>query len=142
MAVLNVPDRLFSFEARKKFGVPSYYGESVYGFSRYGQEPNWFRLLEYGERDDGVKEYCDSFYFEGIYQMRPSGSDRVCVIEKFYMPTESSARVSNPRRGVFANAVLAWQELSTSQKEVYRVKSNGRRMSGYNIFLREFLISH
>jgi hypothetical protein len=120
MVLIETPDKLISFEARKKLGVPNQYGQIVYGVSDYGVKNN----------------------YAGIYQMRPRTSGRVAVRMNFYAPPETALRIANPRRGVFANAVSAWQALSTSQKEVYRVKSWGKHMSGYNVFLHEFLISH
>ena len=101
-------------------GIPNQYGFDTYGVSRYG------------EKND----------LAGIYQMRPRLKGRLCVRMKHYSPPETALRIANPRRAVFASAVSAWQGLSTVQKELFRVKSSGKHMSGYNVFLHEYLISH
>jgi len=89
----------------------------------------------------------------GVYQMRqrpyvglnsksPRSSHNICVREKFYSPTETPARLANPRRGVFASAVLAWQGLSSDDKKMYNQKAMGKHFTGYCQFLHEYLISH
>ena len=78
----------------------------------------------------------------GIYQMRPRKKGKIAVRMKFYAPPETAARLANPRRAVFAAGVAAWQALDASQKEFYRLKSFGKHMSGYNVFLHEYLISN
>lgn len=131
MVVVDMPQKLISFEARKKFGIPNQYGYIVYGIARYG------------EKND----------YAGIYQMRhtPYGTwpsaqkvprGRFCVRMRHYAPPETAKRLANPRRVIYGNAVGAWRLLSTSQKEFYRVKSFGKHMSGYNVFMKEYLISH
>jgi hypothetical protein len=153
MVVVDFPDKLISFEARKKMGSGSLYGERIFGQSRYGQEYTEVSPYQYG-----IRNYADAFYgenlsFDGIYQMRhgPYGvwsptkkvpPGRFCVREKFYYPAQTLAQVSNPRRAIFASAVSAWQALSTLQREPYRLKSVGKHMSGYNVFLHEYLISN
>lgn len=142
MAVVNFPDKLISGEARKKFGRPSFYGERLYSFAEYGQEYIEVSPYQYGKRLYADCQYGENLSFEGIYSMRPRLSGRVPVRMKFYMPSESAARIANPRRGVFADAVLAWQGLDALQKEVFRIRSKNKHMSGYNVFLREYLISN
>lgn len=120
MAVLNFPDALISASARKRFGRPNQYGQIVYGVSMYGEENN----------------------YTGIYQTRPSKKGRVQVLERFYVPTNPQSVPQQANRSKFADAIAAWQALSPSQKEFFRLKSYGKRMSGYNVFLHEYLISH
>jgi hypothetical protein len=120
MAVVDFPDKLISFEARKKMGIPNQYGHIVYAVARYG------------EKND----------YAGIYQIRKSPKGRYVVRMKFSVPPETAARIANPRRGIFANAILAWQALDALQKEAFRIKSKSKNMSGYNVFLHEYLISH
>ena len=120
MVLVEFKDRLISADARKKLGIPNQYGYLIYGVARYGEKNN----------------------FAGIYQTRHYKGGKYTVREKFYVPTESASRIANPRRVVFASAVSAWQALSTSQKQIYNIKCSGKHMSGYNVFLHEYLISH
>jgi len=142
MALVEFKERLISANARKKLGNPAYYGEKIYAKSYYGVEYKEASPFQYGIKIFGQREYGENLSFEGIYQTRHYKGGKFTVKEKFYIPTETLARTSDPNRVTFANAVSAWQALTASQKEVYRVKSNGKRMSGYNVFLHEYLISH
>jgi hypothetical protein len=142
MAVVNFPDKLISFEPRRRVGPASYFGEQRYGEGCYGQDYIEMSPYQYGKRLYADAEYGENFSVDGIYQMRPRAKGRIAVRMKFYMPSETAARIANPRRLIFANAVLAWQGLTTLQKEFYRLKSKNKRMSGYNVFLHEYLISH
>lgn len=120
MAIIAFPDRVVSSEARKKFGIPNQYGHIVYGVSRYGE----------------INDYA------GIYQIRPRPTGRIHVRERFYIPTNPQTVPQQANRSKFADAIFAWQALSSSEKEYYRQKSSGKNMSGYNVFIHEYLISH
>ena len=78
----------------------------------------------------------------GVYQMRPRKSGRICVKMKFYAPPETTPRINNPRRAIFASAVASWQALSLEQKKMYNKKAMGKHFTGYCQFLHEYLISH
>jgi len=43
------------------------------------------------------------------------------------------------RREKFAAAVAAWQSLTPEQKEVYNKKAMRKNMSGYNLYLSEYM---
>ena len=78
----------------------------------------------------------------GIYQMRPRPNGPICVRHIFYAPTETPARIANPRRAIFASAVLAWQNLTADQKLEYHKKAYGKHMSGYNLFMKQYLLTN
>jgi hypothetical protein len=61
---------------------------------------------------------------------------------KHYVPTNNKKEKQQQWRGIFADAITAWQALSTSEKEAFRIKSSGKHMSGYNVFLHEYMITH
>ena len=75
-----------------------------------------------------------------IYQERPTIHGRIYVREKYYVPTESEARVTDPNRTRFAEAVAAWQTLSMSDQIWWNKQKNPPEMSGYNRFLRAYLL--
>jgi hypothetical protein len=120
MAVLGPLESLLSFQARQKVGIPNQYGRIIYGVSRYG------------EKND----------YAGIYQTRPRPKGRMMVRMVHYVPTNPQTIPQQTNRQKYADSVAAWQALSSSEKQFYRVKSSGRRMSGYNLFQHEYLISH
>jgi hypothetical protein len=79
---------------------------------------------------------------EGIYQTRPSSKGRVQVFEKFYRPTDPKTSAQLARRAVFANAISEWQGFAPEVKALYNQRASGMNLSGYNLFIREWLESH
>ena len=142
MVLVEFKERLNSADTRKRLGKPTFYGEKMNGNCYYGQEPLKVTEDEYGAIYFGSRFYGDSRTYEGIYQTRHYKGGKYTVQEKFYSPTETLARTSDPNRITFRNAVLAWQALTLEEKKVYNIKSYGKNMSGYNLFLHEYLISH
>lgn len=142
MVLVEFRERLVSADTKKKLGKPTYYGEKMNGHCYYGQEPQKVIADEYGDIYFASRFYGDSRTYEGIYQTRHYNGGKYTVQEKFYCPTNKKTIPQQANRTKFADAISAWQALTTSQKEVYRVKSSGKRMSGYNVFLHEYLISH
>jgi len=43
-------------------------------------------------------------------------------------------------RGIFSRAVTAWQASSESVKDNWRAKASGMVMTGYNLFIRDYLV--
>jgi len=142
MALVEFKERLYSADTRKRLGKPTYYGEKTYANCYYGKEHKKVTDDEYGKVYYGNKFYGDSRTYEGIYQTRHYNGGKYTVQEKFYNPVNNKHATQQTWRGRFADAISAWQALTTSQKEVYRIKSNGKQMSGYNVFLHEYLITH
>jgi hypothetical protein len=56
-----------------------------------------------------------------------------------YNPRSTSQQAN---RQDLTDGVLAWQGLTPEQKAFYNIKAKGKGMSGYNLFLREYLLSH
>ena len=131
MAEIRGLERLFSLIAKKKFGQFNQYGTSQYGWSHYGDEDIYFDCGKFGKillsgiyRTDNVKGYL-TFYRE-----------------PYYIPRNPRTTTQQAWRSVFAQAVFAWQQLTPEEKMVYNERAKGKRMSGYNLFIREYLLSH
>lgn len=71
----------------------------------------------------------------GIYQMPKYSYGRVCRRIDFYDYIITHTPEQQENRSKFSAAVAAWQALTSEQKEVYKEKSSGKNMSGYNYFL-------
>lgn len=78
----------------------------------------------------------------GIYQVRTRFGRRTQVKEKFYTPTNPQTPAQQANRQKFANGVTAWNNLTDQQKAVYNEKAKRENFYGYNIFMREYLLSH
>lgn len=119
MTVIAPIDCLHSVQQRKKIGRVSTYGKEAYGKHHYG-----LSVLE-----------------AGIYQVRRTPTGKKIVREKFYTPTDTWSQAKQDNRDKFAAAVAAWQGLTSEQKVVYRTLAIGKDLSGYNLYLREAMLS-
>ena len=120
MGVINVGEHGLGIQIRKKITASSAYGARKYGAFHYGA---------------GAK-------FHGIYQVRTRFGKQVVVKEKHYVPTNPQTEPQQAWRGTFAAAVTSWQGLTPEQKDVYNEKARYKNYSGYNLYLREYLLSH
>ena len=77
----------------------------------------------------------------GIYQMRHCKAGILPIRMKFYEPFNPQTIPQQANRGKFAAAVLAWQNLTQEQKAVYNSRAVGKHMSGYNIFIKQSMLS-
>ena len=58
------------------------------------------------------------------------------------MPTNKQTEPQQTNRAKMAAAVLAWQNLTDEQKRVYNERVERLNMSGYNLFIRDYLSSN
>lgn len=84
----------------------------------------------------------DPLGVRGIYQMRMTKRGKVPVKMKFYAPTNPMTEPQQANRQKFADAMSAWGELTTEQKNAYNVRAKRRNMFGWGLFIREFYQSN
>jgi len=123
------------------------YGEVVFGVSEYGGSIAIDNLIQYGEGIFGVSEYggggeVSNTDFYGVYQMRKCKEGRVIIRMKFYKKNNPQTVAQQANRQKFADAELAWQNLTTEQKKVYNDRAVGKPLHGFNIFISEYMLSH
>jgi hypothetical protein len=135
-------EKLFSVTPKKRFGLFNQFGTSQFGFSNYGEEDIYFIRAPYGVATFGDSLFGDVILLSGIYR-----TDNVTGKTKFYRQPYYITK--NPRyaaqqanRQKYADGVLVWQGLTDAQKLIYNIKAEGKRMSGYNLFLKKYLLSH
>ena len=104
----------------KKWDSRSYYGRIVYGHRGYGAADESF----------------------GIFQQRICKEGKITIREKFYEPSDQTQPNKVARQNVFKNCIIAYQNLTTEQKLVYYTRAVGHHYSGYNLFIREYMLSH
>lgn len=112
--------KLLSLDARGKFGYSGGLGRLSLGYNRLGFY-NW---------------YC------GIYQKKYYYGKPFISRSKFYRPINPRTEIQQSWRTVLKNAVLAWQALDNENKAIYNKRAKGHIMSGYNVFVSEYLKSH
>jgi hypothetical protein len=135
-------DKLLSVLPKKRFGLFNQFGTSQFGFSVYGEEDIFLYFTQYGESRFGVDPYANILLLSGIYRTDNVTGKTKYYREPFYITKNPRYAPQQAWRGIFADAVLAWQGLTTPEKAVYNIKAKGKRMSGYNLFLKEYLESH
>jgi hypothetical protein len=135
-------EKLLSVTPKKRFGKFRLYGTSQFGHSDYGAEDIVCFPDGYDAEGQDRTPKLAPINFSGIYR-----TDNVTGRTKFYR--EPYYITKNPRtvpqqawRGIFADSVSAWQGLTDEQKAVYNIRAKGKRMSGYNLFLKEYLSLH
>ena len=99
------------------------------------------RTCEYGCRFYGAFFYGEVHDFYGIYQIRKGVNGQIIVKEKFYISINPQTEAQQANRQKYADSVLAWQNLTDEQKLVYNNKAKGRKLSGYNLFQKQYLLS-
>jgi len=78
----------------------------------------------------------------GIYRVRHRWGKVIQEKLPFYIPTNPRSIPQQANRGKLTNAVTAWQALTEEQQEVYNKRIKEKQMSGYNLFISEYLFSH
>ena len=84
----------------------------------------------------------DPFGVHGIYRVRHRWKKVIQEKLPFYIPTNPRTVPQQANRQKMSNAVVAWQALTDKQRKVYNVSAIGRHMSGFNVFLSQYLLSH
>lgn len=103
-----------------KIGRPADYGDKWYGWNEYGAFEDIY----------------------GIYRRRPTEKGVTLVKCQFYWPTNPQTAPQQSWRGVFTDGVIAYQALSEGEKETYRKEAEGKPLSGFNLYLREYLLAN
>lgn len=75
----------------------------------------------------------------GIYKRQRTKKGQYVVRSKFYKPAIQGYPNLLVCQSKFALAVAGWQSLTAEQKAVYNINVSGRHMSGYNLFIKNYL---
>lgn len=129
MPFLTPKEKLMGFELRKKLSGEAAQGAQI-GEMQFGQN-------EFG----GSNGVDDSLLPYGIYQMRHTNIGYVPIRMKFYAPSNPQTEAQQANRSAFADAVANWHNLTDEEKEIYNKRARGRGMYGFNLFIREHMLS-
>jgi hypothetical protein len=81
----------------------------------------------------------DPLGIHGVYRVWHRWGKPQNFKEKFYVPYNPQTPLQQANRAKLADAVLAWQCLTSEEKSAYNKRARGRHMSGYNLFIRNFM---
>jgi len=135
MPIVVGPEKLLSLEPRKIFGRHRHYGRAIFGWSSFGDDDITFSIKATPlTRKDNV--------FSGIYSLKHLNNKRQFMRNEYYSPYNPRTEPQQSNRQKITDAVLAWQALTNGQKAVYNNRAKGKHYSGYNIFVKEYCLSH
>ena len=109
---------------------------------RLGKDTGRFGLMHFGIYEYGAQNEIGLAH-TGVYQMRKCSEGIIPVKMRFQITREetpTAPRVANWTK--FATGVAAWQALTTEQKSVYNERAKSLLMFGFNLFMREYMLSH
>lgn len=109
--------------------------------NRVWRDSGRFGLFDYGDYEFG-SENAIGRDLDGVYQMRRCLDGIIPVKMRFQETREevaTPARVANWNK--YAAGIAAWQALTPEQKAVYNERANGKRLTGNNIFIKEYMLS-
>jgi len=101
----------------------------------------WYRRTSFGIFKFGLAGYGAMDDYTGIYQQRKCIEGKITVREKLYSPRYSETEAIQASREKFRNAIIAYQALTVEQKLIYHKRAVGKKFSGYNLFIIEFMQS-
>lgn len=113
-------DKLNSLDARGRFGYGGAFGRIALGYNRFG----------FYSKFCGI--YSKKFYYGVPYISKM----------KFYRPTNPQTIPQQAWRAVFTDGFDAWQALDENTKDIYRARTKSRHMTGFNLFMSEYLNEH
>jgi len=135
-------EALFSITTKKKFGRPYSYGRSVFGFSGFGDAGIYSYLYGFGCSEFARDNYGAIDELTGIFQTRHGLDGPVTVLMEYYWPKNPRSVPQQANRSKFGDAVAGYQSLTASAKAIYTERANKLKITGYNLYLREYLLSH
>ena len=124
-------EKLFSIWAKKKALRFNQYATSQFGHSWFGDEDYSFPVP--GK---------DPILISGIYRTDNVTGETKNYREPYYITKNPRTDFQQTNRAKMAAAVLAYQGLTPEERVLYYKRAIGKRLSGYNLFLREYLKSH
>ena len=131
MAIVQGVEKVYSIASSGQFGRAREFGCSMNGQVVFGDEP--IKVLIGHDRE---------IELTGIYQKRHKKGRTIFARLKYYFPKNPRTEAQQENRDVLRQAVVAWQGLTSEQKLVYNNRARGKARSGYNIFTKEYILSH
>lgn len=141
MTIVDKFGGLRATTSSKRLGVRAEYGFAQIGQTRCGSKIIGIDWRPLGTIYFGDIEYGENERLGGIYAKRTTPTKKITIRMKYYVPKNTQQPQQQTWRSKFADAVANWQSLTNEQKEVYNKKAVGKPRSGYNIALREYMLS-
>jgi len=153
MGKVQPTDLGIGLQWKKSIGKGLLYGIKRHGNYKYGeQEPVW-GPKQYGYNKYGTEKYANAQSPWGIFRIRRERKDFLTAGEKedgpqyiqretFHIPANPQTEIQQSNRTKFAEAITSWQSLTNEQKEAYNKKAERKQLSGYNLYISEYMLSN
>lgn len=139
MSKVEHAEALVSVRPKRKFGLRYFCGCAVCGESACGDSGLFGWLYGCGIGLCGDLSCGSDDELTGIYQTRQFNGHVYNERMGFYWPRYTRTDGQGTLRDKFAAAITAWQALTSQQKQVYNTDAIGKKMSGYNLFISNYL---
>jgi len=124
-------EKLLSFVAKKKFGGWPQYGTSQFGYSHFGDDDVSIEVV--GQ---------PPILLSGIYRTDNVTGQTRNYRQPYRIVRNPRSELQQANRQKMADGVIAWRGLTDYEKNQYNKNAVRKGMSGYNLFLHEYLRSH
>jgi len=141
MSTATAIEALVSMRAHKKIGFRYAFGCAVFGESLFGDDGLFGWIYGYGRGLFGDLAFGADDELSGIWHTGHWNGRTHTERLGYYWPHNKQSVPQQAWRAKYAAAVLAWQGLTSEQKAVYNKNAIGRCMSGYNLFIKIYLLS-
>lgn len=141
LSIIEKAELGIALNLRGKVGESLRNGQKFYGKVRYGKEEPIWGPRQYGDQSNGGVEYGFAFCPWGIYQMMSIDGEKFLIRRDFYSPSNPQTAAQQANRGTFSDAVAGWQSLTDAEKKGYNKRAQGKNLSGYNLYISEYMRS-
>lgn len=119
---------LISIIQQGRMGRPMLCGQAMCGWSHCGEAIEQAGVYTMRRKRQGIWKWRNGKF----------GKASVCVVSH-YWPLNPKTDPQKICQDKFALAISGWQALTSEQKAVYNERAKGRVLSGYNLFIREYM---
>lgn len=120
MTLVSGTDKVISLHVVNRYGFEWQYGAAHFGHSLFGLYNPW----------------------SGIYSVKHTRKGPRVSRMVHYWPTNPQTPSQMARRAIFATGKGVWDTLTSDMKLAYNKRAKRYRMSGFNLFMREYLHTH
>lgn len=142
MPKITGEDKILSAIAKGRSGPAWGFGRSQFGGVRFGQQDIFLIKTGYGDSTYGVDDYANIILLSGVYRQRKYPGETRAYREPHYIPYNPRTETQQANRQKMTDGVLAWQGLPDPEKKLWRIKAVGEKMTGFNLFLSDYLLTH
>jgi len=142
MVKVSLMQKINSFGLSKKLGIAYEFGQRIYGEDKFGLEEIVIDYWGFGFNEYGDSKYGEDNTRWGVYQKRSENGKSFYIRMPFMTPANPKTATQQNWRQVFTDGVIAWQNLTSEQQQVYNKRASKLNLAGYNLFLKEYLNSH